>query len=1202
MKKPGVWTIIFWIILALLAVTSLILGSVLSFPAWLSWLLFSAFLIPDLIWISISMVRTMTRKIKSKASFTGNEIVYRKMLRETEDAIKRYKESVRRKGILKSSAIYERPWFLLMGLPQSGKSSLLNGSGLHFPLKYPSEKDGLFVDGAVQVQWYFANEAVWIDTPGAFAEEAGSEQWQALMASLNKVRPERQIDGMGIVVDAEKVLNSTPGGIKEIARALRGRIDELIALWGIEFPVYLIFNHTDKVPGFNEYFGGEMARVQDQIFGATLSQEQQQTLPRMAFAEEFRALCSSLTDLRLNKLYKEQNEAKKRMICRFVIHFEAMQEKLSSLVTELFKPSNYEGKPIFRGFYFTSCLESGENSFQPTQKTSANMSATIANHPLNPNSVKTPLPSSASGSGVKKSLQSLFVLPLFRDIMVENKGLVKSTQKRTRSSVIRYGVITASIIVTSIFVMSLLHRKFGQSVTMLSTINNNLERLDPSPRSYLEHYKTLGVLGRIIIRLEEKNRKILSNDFGFYKGKELLKELKHAYIGRINHLIVKPTENYLESKIRRQTATYGSLSGDEHQELYRYLKAYLSMSEEINSRANELDTSFLRPLVSEALTQSLVSTLKKSRLPEQLEIIVNENIGLYLRYLSRQEAPLLQKNQPLVSKSRNRLRRLPNASNLYETLINRLRHKTPEITLNQLLNRKEEGILKSDRTISVLYTQEGWDRYVRDGITDASKDPFNLDWVIGLSKSDVPESMLDNKKLRKDMVNAYLRDFRAQWLLFIKDITYTEFGTLKRSGRLMQKLVADQSELSTVLNTVADYTVLVLENEDGMAGGNALETAGKLGIKPAKKLNKKMSKIKGSTNFSLGKRTPSDDLDLTFNALRSFARSSSGGLSGFEGYRDQIISLIEGIDAINAEGDDHCVAVFNGRESDPLLSAWTYTQNLLASMPQDLSDALKTLLMEPVEKTGNTASAMLTKSLNLRWQNEIVKPFTNRLVSYYPFRNKSEDASFKDVMDFFRPQTGTFWGFYERVLSPFILRTSTGWRVKSPGSLQLQFNPEIAQTLKNADRISETFFQESGELRAINITLTPSRSIQKTTKITVDGQEFTIAPGSRSIQFKWPLSSENPGAKLSIVTSSDFSQDIIKSGRWGFMKLLQDARISKINSSTFNATWKINVQNMYLEYIKYKIQTSGSDHPFAEPIFEKFDCPTNLMALGKEQS
>ena len=443
MKNLPVWIIVVWCALAICGVLAMVIGALVKFPALLQWLPGALVLAGDAIWVTLRLALARPKK-KQANFFSGNQTVFARVARETNEAVDRYLGAVVRKGLLGKSALYERPWFLLCGGEKSGKTSLLRGAGLNFRLRYPSEKDGMVLDGPGQITWHFANEAVWIDTPGALMSDEGKDTWQAFVASLSHVRPERPVDGVALVVSAADVLNADDRMIKEMASTLRRRIDELIAAWTIEFPVYLVFNHADGIPGFAEYFGDQLVRAQEQIFGATLSGDLDKMLPRIAFAQEFSLLCRSLTDLRVDKLYKEKDEARRRMICRFVIHFEGIQEKLGAFAAELFKPSSYEGRPLFRGFYFTSCLEIASGESRDETARQPDVGQTIASHPLNPRRMLSPeasQPKAAAASEVK----SLFVLPLFRELMVRGKELVTATQKRTRRQFLRHYLITAGI-------------------------------------------------------------------------------------------------------------------------------------------------------------------------------------------------------------------------------------------------------------------------------------------------------------------------------------------------------------------------------------------------------------------------------------------------------------------------------------------------------------------------------------------------------------------------------------------------------------------------------------------------------------------------------------------------------------------------------------------------------------------------------------
>ena len=129
----------------------------------------------------------------------------------------------------------------------------------------------------------------------------------------------------------------------------------------------------------------------------------------------------------------------------------------------------------------------------------------------------------------------------------------------------------------------------------------------------------------------------------------------------------------------------------------------------------------------------------------------------------------------------------------------------------------------------------------------------------------------------------------------------------------------------------------------------------------------------------------------------------------------------------------------------------------------------------------------------------------------------------------------------------------------------------------------------------MGVTFSPMSSNKNNAKLEVNGQIYELSPGGRSVQVNWPVETHPLGAALKIFTSADFSEDITFSGPWGLMKLIQAARVNKVNSSTFNAKWQVTVQNMYVVNQDFRIQVSGTDHPFGDPMFQQFDCPTDLI-------
>jgi type VI protein secretion system component VasK len=170
-----------------------------------------------------------------------------------------------------------------------------------------------------------------------------------------------------------------------------------------------------------------------------------------------------------------------------------------------------------------------------------------------------------------------------------------------------------------------------------------------------------------------------------------------------------------------------------------------------------------------------------------------------------------------------------------------------------------------------------------------------------------------------------------------------------------------------------------------------------------------------------------------------------------------------------------------------------------------------------------------------------------------------------------------------------------GWSVRTVGSLALNFNPKLQDALVAGERIRDIFFKPNGEVQSLSILISPSSSNKNSAKLEVNGQIAELSPSGRSQEIKWPIESNALSAALKINVEGGFSQDISYGGQWGFLKLIQAGKINVVNKNTLNVTWQASVQNMYTVYQQYRLQISGSDNPFADPVFSNFNCPTELL-------
>jgi len=310
------------------------------------------------------------------------------------------------------NAIYELPWFLVMGRPAAGKTVAIKNSGLGLPVRKDWVKG---VGGTYTCDWFFTNELIFMDTPGKWVtegtDEDGQKQWKTLIRLLRKYRGRRPLDGLIVVVPADDLLSKDDDALEEQAANVRDVVDLIHDELSFRFPVYLLVTKSDLVEGFVDFFRGLPAQRRNEILGWSNEDPNDQDIPHL-IGDGFQRVQRRLEAYRLEMLGRIARRRQARKLFLFTEDFKTLERPLTVFADAFFQSDRYHEPPVFRGFYFSSGTQ-GEGA--PLSKAISALSQTLG------------VTARAAESAADEPKRSYFLLDLFRELMVQDEGLVGRT-------------------------------------------------------------------------------------------------------------------------------------------------------------------------------------------------------------------------------------------------------------------------------------------------------------------------------------------------------------------------------------------------------------------------------------------------------------------------------------------------------------------------------------------------------------------------------------------------------------------------------------------------------------------------------------------------------------------------------------------------------------------------------------------------------
>lgn len=532
-------------------------------------------------------------------------------------------------------------------------------------------------------------------------------------------------------------------------------------------------------------------------------------------------------------------------------------------------------------------------------------------------------------------------------------------------------------------------------------------------------------------------------------------------------------------------------------------------------------------------------------------------------------------------------------SGLYQEMLGRIARNWPDLTLADMTGDTDASTLfSSEQVVPGMFTRQAWEEQVEDAIDEVVKTRRDeIDWVL-TDKTHQPGSDVSPEALKQRLTERYFTDFGNAWLNMANSIQWHEASSLSEAIAQLN-LLADvrQSPLVALMNTLA---------WQGQTGAKEEALADTL-VDSAKKL---VGRQKSAKQFIEQAQGPKGPLDGVFGPLTGLmagkdGTGSNGNLS-FQSWLARVTQVRLKLQQVTSAPDPQAMAqmlaqtVFQGKAID-LTDTRDYGSLVAASLGQEWNGFGQSLFVQPLDLAWRQVLAPAAGSLNARWQSTIVSQWNTAFAGRYPFKATGSDASLPLLAQFLRSDSGRIAEFIKNNLGGMLHQEGSHWVVNPAASQGMSISPAFLAAINKLADISDIVFAQGDAGVHFELMARPSRDVART-QLTLDGQKLDYFNQMESWQsFTWPGNTYYPGVDLS-WRSVNTEMRLYESnqGNWGFIRLLDKALITPLDSSRTQLVWITPDGNP----LKFIMRSELSNGPLALLELQGFSLPQTIFSVG----
>ncbi len=506
------------IVLAVLLVVLLVIGVTLRLD-WPWWMALFLLLILAAIGIGVLfLLKIMARKREQRfvqEVIEQDEARIKTLSDKERDEMKilqeRWKETVemlRRSHLRKQgNPLYVLPWYMVIGESNSGKTTTITSAKLASPFAEVRHVQG--ISGTKNCDWWFFEQAIIIDTAGRYAipvdEGKDKDEWQRFLTLLLKYRKKEPLHGLIVTVAADKLLSAPREVLEEDGKSIRRRIDELMRVLGVKFPVYLLVTKCDLIQGMTQFTRQLPEKALDQPMGF-INEDLSKDVDGF-FTKALNTVSEHLKDIRLLLLHQKQSKGIDPLPLLFPEEFGQIRHGLLSFMKNAFQENPYQETPILRGIFFSSGRQEG----------------TPYSHFLQAMGLigeKDVLPGTSKG---------LFLHEFFANILPSDRRIFAPTTRAVEWQALTRNLGLTAWLLFAVALCGLLSFSFVKNLNSIKSVTRDLARPPVLVGQFLPDLVAMDRFRQVITRLETENDNWWIPRFGLRESIKVEKGLKEKF-------------------------------------------------------------------------------------------------------------------------------------------------------------------------------------------------------------------------------------------------------------------------------------------------------------------------------------------------------------------------------------------------------------------------------------------------------------------------------------------------------------------------------------------------------------------------------------------------------------------------------------------------------------------------------------------------